>query len=102
MFDGVQQLAPRVGRVVVTDPNIDKRIVAIVACRGTNRTLAPPENIMKGEAPYRRSIFIERSTGVMKAEDEWEHWETLAKRQLDPTITCLPPDYNGLCLQSCV
>ena len=111
VFDEVQKLAPRVGRVVVMDPSIvntiqqlilDKKVVTIVACRGTNRTLAPPENVTKGEAPYRRSIFIERSTGVLKAEDEWEHWETLAKRQLDPTITCLPPDYNGLCLQSCV
>ena len=91
VFDDVQKLAPRVGKVIVTDPKIvntiqqlilDKRVVTIVACRGTNRTLAPPENIAKGEAPYRRSIFIERSTGVMKAEDDWEHWENLAKRQL--------------------
>ena len=98
MFDDVQKLAPRVGKVVVTDPKIvntiqqlilDKKVVTIVACRGTNRTLAPPENVSKGEAPYRRSIFIERSTGMMKAEDDWELWENLAKRQLiRPSHAC--------------
>ena len=98
VFDDVQKLAPRVGKVVVTDPKIvntiqqlilDKKVVTIVACRGTNRTLAPPENVSKGEATYRRSIFIERSTGMMKAEDDWELWENLAKRQLiRPSHAC--------------
>ena len=37
---------------------------------------------MKGEAPYRRNVFIDRTSGKHKADESWESWETLSKRQL--------------------
>jgi hypothetical protein len=37
---------------------------------------------MKGEAPYRRCIFTERTTGKIRADESWEEWEELSNRQL--------------------
>eukprot|EP00435_Cladocopium_sp_Y103_P053869 s757_g17.t1 len=91
IFQGVQQLAPRVGKIELRDPQLlnqiqgllDGKIVhRVLVCRGTNRTLGPPDNLTKGEAPYRRCIFVERATGTIKAEETWEEWENLSKRQL--------------------
>ena len=33
-------------------------------------------------APYRRCVFSERGTGELRAEEDWEFWENLAKRNL--------------------
>ena len=91
IFLEFQRTAPRVGKMEVTDPQIisqvqslmeDKEIRRIIVCRGTNRTIAPPQDLMKGEAPYRRCVFIERNTGKHKADESWESWESLSKRQL--------------------
>lgn len=60
----------------------DKEIRRVIICRGTNRTIAPPQDLMKGEAPYRRCVFIDRTSGKHKADESWESWETLSKRQL--------------------
>eukprot|EP00435_Cladocopium_sp_Y103_P072556 s26_g40.t1 len=38
----------------------------------SSRTLTPPDHVIKGEAPYRKSIFIERGSGDIKAEEDWE------------------------------
>ena len=81
IFLEFQRTAPRVGKMEVTDPQIisqvqglmeDKEIRRIIVCRGTNRTIAPPQDLMKGEAPYRRCVFIERDTGKHKADESWE------------------------------
>ena len=53
-----------------------------MACRGSSRTMAPPESILKGMAPLRRCIFTERGSGEIRVEEEWEAWEELAKRNL--------------------
>ena len=91
VFQGLQQIAPRVGKVEVHDPQImnqvqtlmeGKVIRKIIVCRGTNRTIAPPKTMMKGEAPYRRCVFTERDSGKIKAEETWEAWEELSNRQL--------------------
>ena len=91
VFEKMHSLLPRVGKKCIHDPDIlemcqrlipDKEIVSIVACRGASRTLAPPEQILKGMAPLRRSIFTERGSGEIRAEEEWEPWENLAKRNL--------------------
>ena len=91
VFQGLQQIAPRVGKIEVQDSQIisqvktlmgNKNIQRIIVCRGTNRTIAPPKNLMKGEAPYRRSVFTERNSGKIKADDMWEAWENLPNRQL--------------------
>jgi hypothetical protein len=91
IFQGLQQIAPRVGKVEVHDPQIlskvqtlmeGKIIRKIIVCRGTNRTIAPPKTLMKGEAPYRRCVFTDRESGKIKAEEAWEAWEELSNRQL--------------------
>ena len=91
IFDKIQVLLPRVGRRCIEDPDIvqlvqqlmpDKIIKTMVACRGASRTLAPPDHLMKGMAPLRRSIYTERGSGEIRAEEDWELWETLAKRNL--------------------
>ena len=70
VFQELQSLAPRVGKVEVTNPHLvsqvqaligDKIISKIIICRGTNRTIGPPKTLMKGEAPFRRCIFTERN-----------------------------------------
>ena len=91
IFQKVDQLVPRVGKAEITDPQImglvqelisDKEVIHIRGCRGSSRTIAPPDALLKGEAPWRRAIFTERGSGNIRAEEEWEMWETLAKRNL--------------------
>ena len=91
VFQGLQQIAPRVGKVEVHDPQImnqvqtlmeGKVIRKIIVCRGTNRTIAPPKTMMKEEAPYRRCVFTDRESGKIKAEETWEAGEELSNRQL--------------------
>lgn len=87
----VSKELPRVGRKEITNPTIkrkiqelfdDKTILRVIACKGTERTLEPPKNLIKGEAPYRRAIIQPRGTSDVKVEDQWESWEQLANRQL--------------------
>ena len=87
----VSKELPRVGRKEITNNTIkrkiqelfdDKTILRVIACKGTERTLEPPKNLTKGEAPYRRAIIQPRGTSDVKVEDQWESWETLANRQL--------------------
>ena len=92
IFKDLNKSLPRVGKVTISEDSAvmkqiqeliaDKEVRYAIACRGSSRTMAPPENVVKGEAPFRRSFFTERSTGTLEAEDEWENWETLSKRQL--------------------
>ena len=91
IFVRLSQLLPRVGKATIDDPQVvnaireliqDKQVKHIVACRGSSRTMAPPGHVMKGEAPYRKCIFTERGNGDIKAEEEWEPWENLAKRNI--------------------
>ena len=85
------QVLPRVGKTVIHDDEIlesiqklipEKNIHTLIACRGASRTLAPPETLVKGLAPFRRSVFTERGSGEIRAEEDWENWEMLAKRNL--------------------
>ena len=81
IFQKVDQLIPRVGKAEITEPQImstiqelisDKEVVSIRGCRGSSRTIAPPDALLKGEAPWRRAIFTERGSGDIRAEEEWE------------------------------
>ena len=91
IFSKLNQEFPRVGKVHVHEDSPreavqrlmpEKNIISIVACRGASRTLASPEQMSKGVAPFRCCIFTERGTGELRAEAEWEPWENLAKRNL--------------------
>ena len=65
----IKQQLPRVGKHEITDPRImekiqeifnDKIVQRIVACKGTERTLGPPKQMLRGEAPLRRAIVEAR------------------------------------------
>ena len=60
----------------------DKRVCFLVAGRGIDRTMPPCKEVATGEAPFRKSVFIHRTSGKLLIEDEWEKWENLSKRQL--------------------
>ena len=84
-------LIPRVGKKAIEDPEItkevqtlidDKRVCFLVAGRGIDRTMPPCKEVATGEAPFRKSVFIHRTSGKLLIEDEWEKWENLSKRQL--------------------
>ena len=77
VIDQVAKVLPRVGRMQITSPNLlrgisnilpDKDIVQVIACRGTDRTVGPPTDLHRDEAPYRRSIMLMRNTGELKIE----------------------------------
>ena len=87
----ITQRVPRVGKIEITDHELltelqnlvpQKLIQRVLACRGTDRTLGPPQGMMSQEAPFRRSIMVIRSTGRVAIEKNWERWDQLSKRQL--------------------
>ena len=91
VVDRVLKIAPRVGKKEINDPDIhnqiqeifhDKQVVRIMACRGTERTVTPPKDLISGEAPFRRAIIVQRKTLKVFVEDQWEEWPDLSGRML--------------------
>ena len=91
VFRLVDQVLPRVGKKLIDDVGIlqkvqalvtDKDVRYLVACRGSSRTIEPPQKLTIGEAPFRKSIFTSRGKGEILVEEQWEFWENLAKRQI--------------------
>ena len=88
---------PRVGKTEITDQAVlnmlknvfpDKRIHRVMACRGTDRTMAPPPGMHPQEAPFRKMLMLSR-TGEVRFEAHWERWIELSKRQLiRPSHSC--------------
>ena len=82
---------PRVGRVEISDPALisqvqavfpDRQIRAIVACRGTDRTIGPPDQLSPDDAPRRRAIMVRRHDGALTMETQWEDWSRLPKSKV--------------------
>ncbi len=92
LFEELHTSLPRVGKVTLDENGkvlkrlreliTDKEVRFAIACRGSSRTMAPPEGVAKGESPYRKCVYSERETGKLKVEEEWEQWEELSRRQL--------------------
>ena len=91
ILDNCSPFVKRVGKQVIEDPKIineiqdliaDKRVCFLVAGRGIDRTMPPCKDVVSGEAPFRKSVFIHRVNGKILIEDEWENWENLSRRQL--------------------
>ena len=91
VFETVNKSLTRVGKKEITDPQVlrnlqmlcpDKEIVKAVACRGTERTIAPPINVTKHVAPFRKALVCLRSSGEQKMEANWENWSILSQRQI--------------------
>ena len=91
IVDKVDHITPRVGKIVIRDPDIiqnfqdlipDKRVQFAVACRGTDRALGPGKNVALGEAPFRRCVFKHRTTDAVMIEEGWEAWEQLSQAKI--------------------
>ena len=91
LIQEITEVAPRVGRKLIHEPKIlqiaqdlfqDKKINCIMVCKGTDRKVAPPKELMAIEAPFRRVIAIQREDRKVLIEDEWEHWEHLPQCKL--------------------
>lgn len=91
ILQDIKPQLPRVGKTNVQDPNIfaqfqrifpDKTIVRIVACKGTERAIPPPKDLLPEEAPLRRAIVESRESHEIVLEDQWESWQHLSQRQL--------------------
>ena len=91
VIQSISSRTPRVGKVEIRDQETiselqmlfpQKLIQRVIACRGTDRTLGPPPEMLPQEAPYRRSLMVFRSTGKVAVEKHWERWDQLSKRQL--------------------
>ena len=72
IIDRCASLVPRVGKVVIEEPTIlqcvqdlidDKKVCFLVAGRGSDRTMPPCKEIVNGEAPFRKSVFIHSQFG---------------------------------------
>ena len=97
VIQAICQSLPRVGKTEIMDATVisslgnifpDKRIHRIIACRGTDRTIAPPKDMHPMEAPFRKMLMLGR-TGEIKHEVHWEKWVDLSKRQLvRPSHSC--------------
>ena len=91
VFQEIQQILPRVGKREIQSSNIlqqlqsifpDRQIITAMACRGTDRTLPPPDKFHHTLAPYRKTLMILRPSGEIKYEKEWERWSELSNRRL--------------------
>lgn len=91
VFSQVSQLLPRVGRRPITDSRVvqqiqqlvvGKEVKRIIACRGTNRALGPPQDLAIGEAPYRKGVYLERTEDKISIDSDWDNWEQMSQRQL--------------------
>ena len=87
----IEPLLPRVGKKIIDQPKIQqmlqfvfptKEIKKIIACKGTERTMGPPNDLNCREAPFRRSIMRLRSNGKVVTDAEWERYENLSNRQI--------------------
>ena len=91
VIEEITPTLPRVGKQEITDPKLvqkmqnmlaDKRIVQVIGGRGLNRTTAPIRQLGRGEAPFRKMIFVHRQTNKIHDHHPWELWEDLPKRKL--------------------
>ena len=87
----VHEITPRVGKVTIRDAAIlsrlqelfpEKQIQYIMACRGTDRTIGPPDGMQPQQAPWRRALMIRRHDGALVMETQWEAWDALAKTRI--------------------
>ena len=60
-----------------------------MACRVTDGTIGPPNNLLAAQAPFRKALMVARPSGEVQVEANWENWSMLSKRQLiRPSHAC--------------
>ena len=82
---------PRIGARSLDQPEVlqafqelfhEKSIKGIQVCKGSDRTLPPPQDLMAQEAPFREAIIVSRTDESIKVEKDWEIWKDLSQRQV--------------------
>ena len=95
LFQELRPHLPRVGRKRFDQPALlemvhqifpDKTIVCLVVCKGTERAIPPPKNLLSEEAPLRRAIIESRESREIFIEEQWEDWTHLSQRQLQRPV----------------
>ena len=90
-FQSIDKVTPRVGRIDLIDhecirvwqsqvPQVETK--ALIACRGTDRMLLPPESLKHEPHLVRRQVYIDRHDGILKGEDQWEAVSERPRHQL--------------------
>ena len=89
---------PRVGKIEISSPDVlekaqavfpDRQVIALVACRGTDRTIGPPDRLSPQEARWRRAIMVRRHDGALTMETQWEDISQLPKGKIVRTnLSC--------------
>ena len=91
MMQSIENKLKRAGKQEIThDSTIqliqellpDKKIIRVVACRGTNRTIGPPNYLHEEETPFRRTIMLHQPSQEIRYEKPWAKWSELSNRQL--------------------
>ena len=107
IVDKVKGILPRVGKTEIHDSDVianlqklfdDKKVVRVIACKGTERTIPPPQGLLAEEAPFRRALTVQRGDHQIKVEDQWEEWGELAQRQL---VRSLVPCHVNITVFAC-
>ena len=87
----METIKPMLGKTNIDDQTIiqqlqevfpEKQIKRVVACKGSDRTIAPPQDLVKNEAPFRKAIVVSRADASIRVEQDWEFLQELSNRQL--------------------
>ena len=62
----------------------DHEVKHLVLSRNTDRYSGPTRSTAPGTAPLRKRVCIRRRHGEIVADDEWEPWERLTLKELQP------------------
>lgn len=90
ILDQITPNLPRVGKQEISQEEIrakiqraigDKVVKSVVGGRALHRTTGPIVALARGEAPFRKMVYIHKDTEVIHVTP-WEKWEDLAKRKL--------------------
>lgn len=90
ILDQITPNLPRVGKQEISQEEIrakiqraigDKVVKSVVGGRALHRNTGPIVALARGEAPFRKMVYIHKDTEVIHVTP-WEKWEDLAKRKL--------------------
>ncbi|CAL1151934.1 unnamed protein product, partial [Cladocopium goreaui] len=102
-IQAISEKLPRVGKMEFWDPQIisqlqqvfpEKHVHAVMACRGTERTMEPPKNLHAQEAPFRRMLMLRRD-GQVPASDE-QHAQKAPPAESTPRVDFEKPEPENL------
>ena len=89
LFSEFEKDTPRVGNAYfhVGDPRIEKmqqkffsvEVKMVLMCRGTERHRVPRADISRDDIPLRKTVIVNRQSGVIEDQGNFEQWQRLSK-----------------------